>query len=48
MRFSSPYSRPKSLIPPQPAGAPSTRNTKKATPSLIKRSTLKPCRLSSG
>ena len=49
MRFSSPYSRPNSSIPPHPpAGAPSTRNTKKATPSLISHSTLNPCRLPGG
>ena len=48
MRLSSPYSLSRRLIPPRPAGAPSTRKTKKATRSLINRSTLNPWRLSGG
>jgi len=42
MRLISPYSVPKSLIPPQPAGAPLSRMTKNATASAINFYTLKP------
>lgn len=39
MRLSSPYSVPKSWIPPQPAATPSSRSTKNATPCAISFST---------